>query len=66
MEDGHEQQSLTENKMIEMGTWYAPLTKETPLSKYFSLALFIFLPFLGFWFGVEYKFGFIMFKYNIH
>ncbi len=31
--------------------WYTPLTRDTPLSKYLALALFIVLPFVGFWFG---------------
>ena len=34
--------------------WYAPLTKVTPVSKVLALVLFIALPFIGFWFGVQY------------
>lgn len=33
--------------------WYTPLTRVTPLSKYFAMALFVVLPFVGFWTGVE-------------
>jgi len=36
-------------------TWYAPLNKVTPLSKYLAMLLFVSLPFLGFWIGFEYK-----------
>ena len=35
-----------------MGTWYAPLTVETFLSKYFSIILFILMPFIGFLLGI--------------
>jgi hypothetical protein len=34
--------------------WYAPLTKCTPLSKYFAMVVVIVLPFIGFLLGVEY------------
>ncbi len=53
-ENIHKEPLATEKKMIEMGTWYAPLTIETLFSKYFSMVLFVALPFLGFWLGVEY------------
>lgn len=36
--------------------WHAPLNRVTTFSKYFALALFIILPFVGFWLGVEYGF----------
>jgi hypothetical protein len=34
--------------------WYAPLNRVTPLSKYLALALFVALPFAGFWLGMSY------------
>ncbi len=57
MEDMSKEELETKKKMIEMGTWYAPLTIETLFSKYFSMILFAFLPFVGFWLGVGYESG---------
>ena len=54
MDEHHKEQSLTEAKMIDMGTWYEPLIKETFFSRYFSTAIFILLPFIGFLLGVGY------------
>jgi hypothetical protein len=34
--------------------WYTPLTHCTPLSKYFAMAIFVVLPFVGFWLGLQY------------
>ncbi len=47
------QETQTETN-LERDKWYSPLTRVTPLSKYLSLALFIILPFVGFWLGVGY------------
>ncbi len=53
-ENMHKEPLETEKKMIEMGTWYAPLTIETLFSKYFSMVLFVALPFVGFLLGFLY------------
>lgn len=37
--------------MIPTDRWYTPLTKVTSVSKALALALFVALPFIGFWFG---------------
>lgn len=38
----------------ENKTWYTPLTRVTKLSRVLAAVLFVGLPFLGFWLGVEY------------
>ncbi|MCA9360637.1 hypothetical protein KC730_01960 [Candidatus Kaiserbacteria bacterium] len=57
MEPEISQTTQTENSnSSEMKeSWYTPLTKITPLSKYLTLFLFLALPFLGFWIGVEFR-----------
>jgi hypothetical protein len=35
--------------------WYTPLTRTTPLSRYLALVIFVVLPFVGFWLGVEHS-----------
>lgn len=50
MEEGEE--VITEQS--QTGKWYTPLTRVTTLSKYLAMALFVMLPFVGFWLGVEY------------
>jgi hypothetical protein len=48
-------ESVPDEKLIrETNSWYTPLTKMTPLSKYLAMALFIAMPFLGFWLGMQY------------
>jgi hypothetical protein len=44
----------TDVQLPKQGTWHTPLTTCTPLSKYLAMAVFIALPFVGFWVGVEY------------
>ena len=44
----------TEQNKIEHD-WKKSLCTVTPLSKYLALALFIALPFLGFWFGILFE-----------
>ncbi len=50
---GGEEQQQTQTK-ASSGKWYTPLTRVTPLSKYFAMSLFVTLPFVGFWLGVGY------------
>jgi hypothetical protein len=57
-EQAHIPQS-TEEKSANQ-TWYTPLTKSTSLSKYFAMAVFIVLPFIGFWLGVRYQTGIVV------
>jgi len=54
MENIVQEHTQTEKNMVKMGTWYAPLTIETVFSKYFSMLVFIALPFIGFVVGVGY------------
>jgi hypothetical protein len=46
------EENLTKATLSE--PWHAPLNRVTTFSKYFALALFIILPFVGFWLGYLY------------
>ncbi len=51
----NEEQMLQQEieQSVEQAKWHTPLTKITPLSKYLAMVLFVVLPFVGFWLGVE-------------
>lgn len=51
MEDMETRVPETEHAQV-LEKWHAPLTSVTPLSRYLAMALFVALPFLGFWLGV--------------
>ena len=51
MEGELPQPQQAEQQQSEM--WYTPLTRVTPLSKYLAMTLFVMLPFVGFWLGLE-------------
>jgi hypothetical protein len=53
MEGEEPQEAQAEQQQTEK--WYALLTRVTPLSKYLALALFIALPFAGFWLGIRFS-----------
>jgi hypothetical protein len=42
-----------ETSDTEKELWYSPLIRVTKFSKYFALVLFIALPFIGFWLGMQ-------------
>lgn len=41
-------------EQVQKESCLIPLTRVTTLSKYLSLTLFVLLPFLGFWIGMQY------------
>lgn len=50
-----EEPQVPPSEQSQSEKWYAPLTRITPLSKYLALALFIALPFVGFWMGMQHS-----------
>jgi hypothetical protein len=55
--EGEEAQSIQPEEQSHDEKWYVPLTRVTPLAKYSAMVLFVVLPFVGFWLGVEYGRG---------
>ncbi|MBP9760015.1 MAG: hypothetical protein KBD24_01460 [Candidatus Pacebacteria bacterium] len=49
--EGEELQTIQTETLPHTDKWYTPLTRVTPLSKYFAMALFVVLPFVGFCLG---------------
>jgi hypothetical protein len=46
---------VTPSTVTQKQDWLKPLTKVTPLSKALAMLLFIALPFVGFWLGMNYS-----------
>jgi hypothetical protein len=55
MQPNHVDGEVTTNPVSIKETFIAPLCKPTPLSKYFALALFVVLPFVGAYVGWNLK-----------
>ena len=49
-----DEEQLQQNPVTEEKKWFTPLAQVTPVSKGLAAALFVLLPFIGFWLGMEY------------
>jgi hypothetical protein len=54
MENEYTTQPEAEGTQLQGAKWHAPLTTVTTLSKALAVIIFIALPFIGFWFGMQY------------
>jgi hypothetical protein len=49
-----EEETQQVEEPVKEEKWHTPLARATSLSKYFAMVLFVVLPFVGFWLGMEY------------